>query len=167
MRENSNPPIKIWSNGSDAIGISLIANSAFSMSWCSCLQDSRSPNSRTLAPSGYTMVHMTISHDHKLTPSGLRGLWCINAFTRWFSDRPNPDALFSDSWPPLRLVISGSDGSDLFWIQRLRLNREIAFRDFGVLDVKRFWHCKVPNPDPRYSDEASYLYVDGPDLCMI
>ena len=38
-------------------------------------------------------------------------------------------------------------GSDSFWIQRLRLNHEIAFRDFRVFDVKRFWHYKVPIAD--------------------
>ena len=38
-------------------------------------------------------------------------------------------------------------GSDSFWIQWLRLNHEITFRDFGVLDVKRFWHYKVPIVD--------------------
>ena len=41
MRENNDPPINIWSNDSDQIGISLIAISAFTMSRCTCTRNPR------------------------------------------------------------------------------------------------------------------------------
>jgi hypothetical protein len=39
------------------------------------------------------------------------------------------------------------NGPDLISIQWLRLNRDFAYREIGVLDVKCFCHFKVSIPD--------------------
>ena len=46
-----------------------------------------------------------------------------------------------------RLLITKINGPDLILIQRLWLLREIAYRDFGVLDALCLWHIKVPIAD--------------------
>jgi hypothetical protein len=50
-------------------------------------------------------------------------------------------------FPILDSPMKEINSPDIILIQQLRLHREIAYRDFGVLDVKRFWHYKVPIAD--------------------
>ena len=189
---NNNPPINAWSNGSDPIGISLFANSAFSFSTCTCIQnprfsDPRCAHSRALAPSGYIKVHVTGYHVTATIPlvgvSGFTMIVCIHPLELWYANSRPP--LFSlhlsciNSWVAHSLFLISGNRLSRFrdvWcskffaipkpeprnsergydqrirfilIQRLWSLREIAFRDFGVLDALCSWYIKSRSPKLR------------------
>jgi hypothetical protein len=138
------------------------------MSLYTCLWESRSPNSRTLAPSSYTMVHMTISHDHKLTPSGLRGCDASMQSPDDFpiGQIPTPFSLTAGlhyAWSFLDLMVQIYFNG---WIQRLRCRipipdtpmKDIAKSHFAISEF--LMHCvlDISNPDPRNSDATCPLH---------
>ena len=92
--------------------------------------------------------------DHNLTLSGLRGLWCLNTYTRVIPDRPNPDAPFHT------LALLSLDLTHMTVITWPRSNLSSGFRHIRCHHAHAYGIPDPPIPDSPMKE------INGPDLSL-